>query len=168
MTDMRDADGPRANGLRAAETIRQLLTRMELEPEELQRPGVIAFLTVLDGPANQGNAQVLLDAERFVFHFIFDGYVESSRRPAVAEFIARVNWGLIEGGFELNFENGAVRYKVGIDFSNAELTDQLVRNAILSAMTSIEPAAAALIDVARNGKAPAEAFRDVEAERRRS
>jgi len=165
VTDIDDANGPRANGLRVAETIRQLLTRMELEPQELRRPGVIAFLTVLDGPANQGNAQVLLDAERFVFHFIFDGYVESSRRPAVAEFIARANWGLIEGGFELDFESGAVRYKVGIDFTNAELTEQLVKNAILSAMNAIEPVAAALIDVARHGRAAAEAFRDVEAER---
>lgn len=167
MTDMRDADGARANGLKAAETIRQLLTHMELEPQELQRPGMIAFLTAFEGPANQGNAQVLLDAERFVFHFIFDGYVATSRRPAVAEFITRVNWGLIEGAFELNFDSGAVRYKVGIDFSNADLTEQLVRNAILSAMTAIEAAAVALIDVAQNGKAPAEAFRDVEAERRR-
>jgi hypothetical protein len=141
---------------------------MELAPEELRRPGLIAFLTVLDGPANQGNAQVLLDAERFLFHFIFDGYVEASRRLAVAEFITRVNWGLIEGGFELNFENGAVRYKVGIDFSNVELTEQLVRNAILSAMNNIEPVAVALIDVARNGRAPAEAFRDVQDDRRRS
>lgn len=167
MTDVPDTDGRRANGLKAAETIRQLLTRMELEPQELRRPGVIAFLTVLNGPANQGNAQVLLDAERFVFHFIFDGYVESSRRPAVAEFIARANWGLIEGGFELDFDSGAVRYKVGIDFTSVELTEQLVRNAVLSAMNNIEPVAAALIDVARHGRAAAEAFREVEAERRR-
>ena len=56
---------------------------------------------------------------------------------------------------------------MGIDFTNSELTEQLVNNAILSAMNAIEPAAVALIDVARNGRPPAEAFRDVEDDRHR-
>lgn len=33
----------------------------------------------------------------------------------VAEYICRANWGLINGNFEFNYDNGNIRYKIFID-----------------------------------------------------
>ena len=113
------------NGLRAVDAVRNILTRTELNPTEERRSDRVVFHVSLDGPADQGIAQLLVDAERFVVHFIFTGVVPAKRRSKVAEFITRANWGLIEGNFEMDFDSGALRYRVGIDFSATELTEPL-------------------------------------------
>ncbi|CAN5916090.1 hypothetical protein BH11GEM2_BH11GEM2_15510 [soil metagenome] len=149
------------NGLRAANTVREVLERTELEPREARSARGIAYHVTFDGPTDQGIAQILLDAERFVFHFIFTGYVPVNRRLAVAELITRANWGLIEGNFEMSFDTGALKYKVGIDFTGAELTAELVRNAVLSGMNNVEPFAEALQSVIDGTAEPKDAMKNV-------
>jgi hypothetical protein len=109
MADDASVDRATTNSLKAVGTIKALLTEMDMSPTEQTLPAGIAFHVALEGPADQAIAQVLTDAERFVFHFVFPGYVESARRLKVAEFIARANWALIEGTFEVYLETGPVR-----------------------------------------------------------
>jgi hypothetical protein len=116
------------------------------------------YTVTFDGPADQGIAQIVEDGERFVFHFVFPGYVPSDRRPAVAEFVLRANWRLIEGNFQMDFESGALRYATGIDFSGVELEESLVRNAILSGMNAIETFAEGLEAVLGGQLSPAQAL----------
>lgn len=158
-----DATRARANSARAREAIRALLMEMDLDPSEERLPAGVALHVELDGPADQGIAQILSNAERFVFHFIFPGYVQESRRAKVAEFITRANWGQIEGNFELNFDTGVVRYKTGIDFSSTELTAPLIRNAILAGMENIEIWARGLERVADGSVEPAQAYEEAAA-----
>ena len=133
------------NGLRAVEVVRAFLNTMEMNAEEKKIDQGLAFLVDLeDAPTNQAVVQVHIEAERMVLHFIFDGYVEPEKRVSVAEFITRANWGLVEGNFELNFTNGAVRYKVGLDFTGNELTELWMRNCMLDGMNTIELFAEAL------------------------
>ena len=65
----------------------------------------------------------------------------------VAEFITRVNYGLIGGNLEMSFTDGMLRYKTAIDFTGVELPEILVRNAMLSAMENLETIAVPLWDV---------------------
>lgn len=146
------------NGLQAVATVRRFLTEMEFPFVEQQLANGFAFLVPLDGPAEQGVAQVLSDSERFVFHLIFPGYVAEERRLQVAEFITRINWRLIEGGFQLDFCSGALRYKAGIDFTGTELTTILVRNAILAGIEVIDMVVAALTAVTDGRLDPAAAY----------
>ena len=39
--------------------------------------------------------------------------VPESRRPVVAEFVARINQNYIVGGFDLDFADGELRYRIG-------------------------------------------------------
>ncbi len=153
-------------GRQAVETVRTFLAEMGMDATEQSLPDGIAFHLALEGPADQGIAQVLEDAERFVFHFIFPGYVPPDRRAKVAEFVTRANWGLIEGNFELNMDTGALRYKVGIDFTYAGLPEPLVRNAMLSGMNNIELFAEALQSVIDGSAEPAAAVAGVSREPR--
>jgi hypothetical protein len=148
-----------SNGLKALATVRRFLIEMGFSPTEQLFPDRTALLVAFDGPADQGIAQVVEYSERFVFHFVFPGYVPEDRRIKVAEFITRANWRLIEGDFQLDLDTGALRYKVGIDFSNTELTEQLVRNAILSGMNTIEMFTDGLMAVIEGRVEPAEAYR---------
>ncbi len=156
------SDAPvNSNGAKATETVRRFLAEMGFSPVERRLIDRTGFLISFDGPANQGVAQVVENGERFIFDFIFPGFVPEERRLRVAEFITRANWRLIEGNFQLDFDTGTVRYKAGIDFTATELTEQLVRNAILSGMNTIEMFAASLAAVIDGQLEPAEAYKAV-------
>lgn len=134
-------------GIEAIEIVRAFLSEMGMEPQAIPFAAGGAFRVAFDGPADHGFAQIHAGIERFAFVFAFPQTVDVGLRPAVAEFIVRANWGIIDGSFEMDFDSGALAYRVGLDFSFNGLTAPLVRNMILSGMNNIEDYAAELLEV---------------------
>lgn len=60
-----------------------------------------------------------------VFYSISPEKAPADRRAAVAEYITRANWAMPAGNFELDYEDGEVRFKTGIDVDEAHLTANL-------------------------------------------
>jgi hypothetical protein len=60
--------------------------------------------------------------QQFVFYSICPVNVPETKNLAIAEFIARANFGMIIGNFELDFTNGEIRYKTSIDVEGTNLT----------------------------------------------
>jgi hypothetical protein len=58
-------------GREAIQIVRHFLTEMNLAPEEVPFEHGAAFRVSLDGPAEQGLAQIHADIERFAFIFMF-------------------------------------------------------------------------------------------------
>lgn len=59
---------------------------------------------------------------------IYSGYprkVEPGARMAVAEFLTRANHGLSIGNFELDLDDGAVRFKTSLELADVALTAAL-------------------------------------------
>lgn len=52
---------------------------------------------------------------QLVLYSVFPYKIKSYKRAAIAEFVARVNYDMMIGNFELNFDTGEVRYKTSID-----------------------------------------------------
>ncbi len=102
-------------------------------------------------------AQILDDLEQFVFYAVAPVNVPKASRQAVAEFIARANYGLRIGNFELDFSDGEVRYKSSLDFEGVALTPELIKNAIYPAVQTMDCYLPGLISVIE-GKTPVEAF----------
>ena len=66
-------------------------------------------LKVVDG------CRVITDVQNdktFITYSIFPIKIPVEKRLAMAEYLTRVNYGLIHGNFEMDFEDGEVRYKV--------------------------------------------------------
>jgi hypothetical protein len=75
-------------------------------------------------------AQVNEDLEQFVFYSVCSSKVPFSKRGAIAEFISRVNFGLIIGNFELDMTDGEIRYKTSIDVEDDRLTYALIKRLV--------------------------------------
>jgi Putative bacterial sensory transduction regulator len=135
------------NGTRAVETLRTFLTKMELDPQEETFPGVVAFRMQIEGPTPKTVARILVPKERFTVHFFFGREAPPERRAQVAEFVTRINWGLVDGNFEFSLGSGVTRFKTGLDFTGVPLTRELIRNAMQSAMEIIETFVEPLWDV---------------------
>ena len=73
---------------------------------------------------------------QLVFFCLRPGSVPAAQRPKVAEYLMRVNCRLNVGGFELNFDDGTVRFRSGIDVEGRGLDAVLLSHlALLSVAT---------------------------------
>jgi hypothetical protein len=54
--------------------------------------------------------------------------VPPERRAAVAEFFSRLNITYYVGSFDIDLDDGGVRFRVGLDVEGGELTDRMVVN----------------------------------------
>jgi hypothetical protein len=67
------------------------------------------------------------EARQLLFYSILDESAPGDRRPTMAEFLTRANYGLGIGNFELDFSDGEVRFKTSIDVGEAELDAEAIR-----------------------------------------
>src|SRR5437762_10474197 len=75
-------------------------------------------------------AQAREEQQEFVFYSICDANTPEDRRPAMAEFLTRANYGLYIGNFEMDYRDGEIRYKTSIDVEGATLTAPLIKSLV--------------------------------------
>jgi len=75
-------------------------------------------------------AQAIDANSQFMFYSVAPVRVPQQRRQRMAEFVTRVNYGLLGGCLEMNFDDGKVRLRTGIDVEGAELVPALIRQVV--------------------------------------
>lgn len=75
-------------------------------------------------------AQAREDQEQFVFYSIYPDAALEDKRLAIAEFLTRANYGVIIGNFEMDFDDGEIRYKTSIDVEGDLLTTDLIKQLV--------------------------------------
>ena len=105
-----------------------------------------------------------VDEERqwFSFYSILPSNVPEEKRPDVAEFVCRANYGLVIGNFEMDFDDGEVRYKTSIDVEGGELTPKMIENLMRANLMTMDRYFPGLMVVVYGDRDPAEAVADVE------
>jgi hypothetical protein len=147
------------------EIVRIVLEKANLAPQPILPDSGFAGYSVtfdISEPVETGNAILLHETNLFLFYLNLRMTVPESRLHDVAECIARANYGMNVGNFELDFETGVIRFKSSIDFQGEYLSQLLVRNVILSAIDSISMYANALENVIQNIMSPKQAIEAVE------
>jgi len=75
-------------------------------------------------------AQAREEQQQFVFYSVCPINAPENLRTKIAEFITRANYGMIIGNFEMDYDDGEVRYKTSIDVEGADLTSALTRQIV--------------------------------------
>jgi hypothetical protein len=103
------------------------------------------------------------DAAQMMFYSVLDANVPEETRPAMAEFVARANYGLTIGNFELDFNDGEIRYKTSIDVENnpASLAD-LIRNLVYINVNTMDKYFPGIMAVMYGGATSTDALAKVE------
>jgi hypothetical protein len=107
-------------------------------------------------------AQIRVDLEQFIFYAVAPVKIPLDVRPMADEFITRANYGLRIGNFEMDYEDGEIRYKASLDFEGAELTPSLIKNVIYPAVQTLDHYLPGLMSVVYGSKTPQEAIADIE------
>lgn len=75
-------------------------------------------------------AQTRETEKQFIFYSIYPETVPEDKRLPLAELLTRLNYGLIIGNFELDLDDGEVRYKTSIDTTGSALNFQLMKRLV--------------------------------------
>ena len=124
-------------------------------------PGVLE--TAFEGSATVWPLRIHVFEEdvRAVFVSAFPSAVPEEQRAAVGEFCNRANFGLAIGNFELDHDGGEVRFRTSIDAEGTEPTPELVRNAVVANVLTMDRYVTGILAVL-NGTDPADAVEDAE------
>lgn len=102
------------------------------------------------------------DHEIFVFYTIIPLRVPESQRLEIAELLARINYGLNIGNFEMDMNDGEIRYKTSIDVEGGELAPRMVETLIAVNISTTDRYFPCFTDVMYAGTDPAEAVSHIE------
>ncbi len=83
-------------------------------------------------------ARVREEHEQVMFYTIYPLRAPAERRSEVAEFVARVNYGLALGNLELDVTDGELRFKVSADVSAAPFTLPLLRSLMQTSIATAD------------------------------
>lgn len=92
--------------------------------------------------------------QQFLFYSICPVTVPESQRLAIAELIARVNYGMIIGNFELDFIEGEIRYKTSIDVEDDQLSFALIKSLVYTNVIMMDRYLPAIISVISDNLLP--------------
>ena len=78
------------------------------------------------------------DDEQLLVYSVIAVNIPEERRNSVALYLTRANNGLAIGNFEMDLDNGDVRFKTSIDVEEAELSDALIDHLFLANVVSAD------------------------------
>jgi hypothetical protein len=113
-----------------------------------------------DGDAGAFAVYVRVDDEReqLIVYGVMPDNVDEGRRVAVGALLAGLNYGLPIGSFEIDFADGEVRFRAGVDVEGGELTPAMVRSLASACVINLDLYRKAIEAVAGGAMGPLEAL----------
>jgi hypothetical protein len=144
----------------------QSFLRSHFEAEDLERDGdddMISFRLEDEG-GNEWGCLALADeqSEQVIFYSVVLESVAAEHRLEVMKFVTLANYGMQVGNFELDLEDGEVRFKTSIDVENEDLSEGLLRNMVELNVLMMGLYYDGLLAVMRGGMTAEEAIAEVE------
>lgn len=98
----------------------------------------------------------------FAFYSVLSAKAPKEKRILVAEFITRANYSMIIGNFEMDYDDGEVRYKTSIDVKGDELRAALIQQVVYGNVKTVDLYFEGLMSVIYGGATPAAAIAKIE------
>ncbi len=109
--------------------------------------------------------QIREDQQQLIFYSTCPVIVLKDRRHAVMAFITRVNYGMAIGNFEMDLDDGEVRYKTSVDVENAHFSVPLMQSLVYTNVLTMDEYLPGIQAVAEAGVPPNEAIERIEGQK---
>ncbi len=73
---------------------------------------------------------IFMQEHSYLVYTKLQATAEKSCYEKISEYLHRANYGLRHGNFELDYDDGEIRYKIFVDFENSELSKDVVARSI--------------------------------------
>ena len=134
----RKTDGDGGSGSSLLEELKRVFTENGWPYSEVR--GAPVLLADLSGPAGRWSfyAQAVEEKDLILLYSICPERVPEARRLEVSRFLTEANYGLAAGNFELDFEDGEVRYKTVLHLQGDELDGLVLKRLVRSNGIAVE------------------------------
>lgn len=105
--------------------------------------------------------QITPGRRRVVAYAALPDRVPPERRADVGELLIRANGALSIGNFDLDLDEGEIRFRSGLDLGATVLTDDLIDPLVQSCLVSVGDVAPAIAEVIAGRRRPEEAINEV-------
>ncbi len=95
-------------------------------------------------------AKALNDKQQFAFYSLCPLTAPEEQKSAIAEFITKVNYGMVIGNFEFDFSDGEIRYKTSLDVEGDRLSNALIKQTVYLNVLTMDKYLPALVAVINN------------------
>ncbi len=105
-----------------------------------------------------------VDEEKYwlIFYSYLPVNVPPEKMAAASEFVARANRGMRIGNFELDFDDGEVRYKTSLDVEGGELASKMIDNLLRANLSTVNRYYGGLMELIYGEKSAGEIVRKIE------
>jgi len=107
-------------------------------------------------------AQAREEHQQFVFYSVCPVHVPDDKQAALAEFLTRANYGLIVGNFEMDYNDGEIRFKTSIDVAGDRLSSALVKQCVYANVIMMDQYLPGIMSVMYSDAPPAQALAQIE------
>jgi len=102
------------------------------------------------------------EKEMFLFYSYCPVKTPENKRPILADFLTRANYGLLIGNFEMDYNDGEVRFKTSIDVEGDKLSPALIKRLVYNNLAVTDKYLPGIMAVIYGGASPTEAIAQVE------
>lgn len=95
---------------------------------------------------------------RVTFYSIAPFIVSEQRRADMALLLCRIHFGLPQGCFELDLEDGELRFRVGLRFADEAGDERMIRQSLWACVAGMDRYLPALVSLSEQGLAPEQAM----------
>jgi hypothetical protein len=108
-----------------------------------------------------GFAKAFEEHEQLLVHSVLPEPVPADRRAELSLFLTRANFGTAIGNFELDLDEGELRYKTSVDLEGSEAQVSLIRQLMLANVVTTDLYLPAITAVLK-GEDATQAMKDLE------
>lgn len=77
------------------------------------------------------------EMSQVLFYSVYPHNAPAERRLALSELLTRANYGLANGNFEMDFQDGEIRYKTYVDTQNEPLLPGLLKGLVYANLATM-------------------------------
>jgi len=107
-------------------------------------------------------ANVEEDKNWLIFYSYLPVNTPIEKIPAMAEFITRANRGMPIGNFELDYDDGEIRYKTSIDVEGGELVNKMIDNLLRANLSTMNRYFTSMMELIYGDKSAKELIQKIE------
>jgi hypothetical protein len=120
------------------ELVRMVLERGANPVAEIDGHSIL----VVEAVGQRGDLTVYVhareDDDQLVVYAVHPDRASEDVRATMSEFFTRANWALAVGNFELDLDDGEMRFKVGIDAEGDKLRPSMVAQMLRTAIAALD------------------------------
>jgi hypothetical protein len=120
--------------------IKEYFDREKLKYVPLTREEEGIFFLGINGQFSRFHciADLKEDMKVFLFYAICSINISQDKIDLISKFLTKINYGRMIGNFELDMNDGEIRYKVSLNYEDIELTNTIIHNIVSTCIPSMD------------------------------